>query len=124
MIAWRNKIDAESMTLIIALSDISRIQTSFPNRSINWFEKGYIKTNFLLTFSAINRLPYRKTDNSFLLYSWGDNLKDDGGEIARDKKGKSIRFADTGDGYSGLSKRLIQNFSILLAVCYACPEQA
>jgi hypothetical protein len=96
IIAFRNKIDAESTTLIIALARYKQDTGTFPESLDKLVEKGYIKQVPVDPFSD-KPIAYRKTDNSFLLYSWGSNLKDDGGEIARDKKGKPIRFADTGD---------------------------
>lgn len=96
IVAWRNKIDAESTTLIIALVRYKQDTVAYPESLDKLAEKGYIKQIPIDPFSD-KPITYRKTDDNFLLYSWGDNLKDDGGEIARDKKGKPIRFADTGD---------------------------
>ena len=42
-------------------------------------------------------LTYKKTEDGFLLYSWGENLKDDDGEVVRNEKGKIKQFAETGD---------------------------
>ncbi len=39
---------------------------------------------------------YRRTEDFFLLYSFGANLKDDGGEVARDEKGKIKKWANEG----------------------------
>ena len=95
-IAFRNKIDAESTTLIIAIIRYKQDIGAFPESLDKLAEQGYIKQVPVDPFSD-KPITYRKTDNSFLLYSWGDNLKDDDGQIARDEKGKPIRFADTGD---------------------------
>ena len=93
---WRNKIDAESTTLIIALVRYKQDTGAFPESLDKLIEQGYIKQIPVDPFSD-NPIAYRKTDNSFLLYSWGENLKDDGGQVARDKKGKPKKFTDTGD---------------------------
>lgn len=42
-------------------------------------------------------LVYKKTDDGFLLYSFGLNFIDDGGELGKDKKGKVRLWADNGD---------------------------
>jgi hypothetical protein len=96
MIGWRNKIDAESTPLIIALVRYKQDTGAFPESLDKLVEQGYIKQIPVDPFSD-KPLAYRKTDNNFLLYGWGDNLKDDGGQVARDEKGKPIKFADTGD---------------------------
>ena len=96
MIAWRNKIDVESTPLIIALVRYKQDTGAFPESLDKLVEQGYIKQIPIDPFSD-KPIAYRKTDNNFLLYGWGDNLKDDGGQVARDKKGKPIKFADTGD---------------------------
>jgi hypothetical protein len=96
IIPFRNKIDAESTPLIIALVRYRQDTGAFPESLDKLVEQGYIKQIAVDPFSD-NPIAYRKTDNNFLLYGWGDNLKDDGGQVARDKNGKPIRFADTGD---------------------------
>ena len=95
-ISWRNKIDAESTTLVIALVRYKQDIGAFPESLDKLVEQGYIKQVPVDPFSD-KPITYRKTDNNFLLYSWGDNLKDDDGQIALDEKGKPKRFADTGD---------------------------
>jgi hypothetical protein len=42
-------------------------------------------------------LTYKKTEDEFLLYSWGSNLKDDGGKVLRNENGYIQRFAEEGD---------------------------
>jgi hypothetical protein len=96
IVAFRNKIDAESTPLIIALARYKQDTGAYPESLDKLAEQGYIKQVPVDPFSD-KPITYRKTDDSFLLYSWGSNLKDDDGQIARDKKGKPIRFADTGD---------------------------
>ncbi len=96
IITFRNKIDAESTPLIIALVRYSQDTGSYTESLDKLVEQGYIKQIPVDPFSD-KPIAYRKTDDSFLLYSWGSNLKDDDGQIARDKKGKPMRFADEGD---------------------------
>ena len=96
MIAWRNKIDAESTPLIIALIRYKQDTGAFPESLDKLAKQGYIKQVPVDPFSD-KPLAYRKTDNSFILYSWGENLKDDDGQVARDKKGKIIQWAPESD---------------------------
>ena len=96
MIAWRNKIDVESTPLIIALVRYKQDTGAFPESLDKLVEQGYIKQVPVDPFSD-KPLAYRKTDNSFILYSWGENLKDDDGQVARDKKGKIIQWAPESD---------------------------
>ena len=96
MIGWRNKIDAESTPLIIAIIRYKQDTGAFPESLDKLVEKGYIKHVPVDPFSD-KPLAYRKTDNSFLLYSWGENLKDDDGQVTRDKKGKIIQWTPEGD---------------------------
>ncbi len=42
-------------------------------------------------------LVYRKTDDSFTIYSVGTNFTDDNGEVAKDDKGRPRKYADQGD---------------------------
>ena len=96
MIAWRNKIDVESTPLIIALVRYKQDTGAFPESLDKLVKQGYIKQVPVDPFSD-KPIAYRKTDDNFLLYSWGENLKDDGGQVARDEKDKPKKFADTGD---------------------------
>jgi dsDNA-binding SOS-regulon protein len=96
LIGFRNKIDAESTPLIIALVRYKQDTGGYPASLDKLVEKGYIKQVPVDPFSD-KPIAYRKTDNDFLLYSWGENLKNDDGQIAHDEKGKSKKFADEGD---------------------------
>jgi hypothetical protein len=96
IIAFRNKIDAESTPLIIALIRYKQDTGNYPESLDKLTVQGYIKQVPVDPFSD-KPITYRKTDNSFILYSWGSNLKDDDGRIAHDEKGKPKRFADEGD---------------------------
>jgi hypothetical protein len=96
IIGFRNKIDAESTPLIIALVRYRQDTGAFPESLDKLVEQGYIKQVPVDPFSD-KPITYRKTDGNFLLYSWGSNLKDDGGQIARDENGKAKTFCDEGD---------------------------
>jgi len=40
---------------------------------------------------------YKRTDDGFTLYSFGENLIDDGGKVFRDDKGRAKVWWDEGD---------------------------
>jgi hypothetical protein len=72
-------------------------------------DKGQLHENLeqLVTAGYLKKLPidpfsdkpfaYKKTGDNFLLYSIGSNFTDDGGEVARDDKGKAKKYAGQGD---------------------------
>jgi len=72
-------------------------------------DKGQLPENLeqLVTTGYLKKLPidpfgdkpfvYKRTGDNFLLYSIGSNFTDDGGEIARDNKGKAKKYTDEGD---------------------------
>ena len=58
----------------------------------------YKECHWKLFFKLSDKpLVYKKTDDGFILYSIGEDFKDDGGQIARDDEGKIKRYADEGD---------------------------
>jgi len=72
-------------------------------------EKGHYPADLgeLVKAALLPRLPqdpfgagplvYRKTADGFLLYSWGKNLKDDGGRLGTSSDGRSRMWANNGD---------------------------
>jgi len=92
IIAWRNKIDAECTPVTIALVRYKQDTGSYPESLDKLVDRGYIKQVPIDPFSG-GPLSYKKTEEGPLLYSWGENLTDDGGQVARDKKGK-VRIWD------------------------------
>jgi hypothetical protein len=96
IIAWRNKIDAECTPVTIALVRYKQDTDSYPDTLDKLVDRGYIRQIPIDPFSR-GPLSYKKTEEGPLLYSWGENLTDDGGQVARDKKGKVKKFADEGD---------------------------
>ncbi len=95
IIAWRNKIDAESTLVILALVRYKQDNGNYTETLDNLVETGYINKIPIDPFSD-KPIAYRKTDGDFLLYSWGKNLTDDRGQVEHDKNGK-VRFGNEGD---------------------------
>jgi hypothetical protein len=97
-VSWRFRIDAESTLVIIALVRYKQDIGNYPKTLDELVKGGYIEQVPTDPFSVSGKpLIYRRTDNDFLLYSFGSNFQDDGGQVVRDEKGKTKRFADEGD---------------------------
>jgi len=96
-LSYRNKTDVEATLVIIAILRYNQDVGDYPENLEQLVTAGYIKEIPLDSFSDNKPLVYKKTDDNFLLYSFGENLKDDGGEIALDDKGKAKKWADEGD---------------------------
>jgi hypothetical protein len=95
-IAWRTKTQREATLTILACLRFQKEKGKFPDNLEELVQTGYLTKLPVDPFSN-GPLTYKKTADGFILYSWGSNLKDDGGQVIRDEKGKSQKFADTGD---------------------------
>jgi hypothetical protein len=94
--AWRAKTQREATLTILATFRFQKEKGKFPDTLDELVQTGYLTKLPQDPFSP-GPLTYKKTADGFLLYGWGENLKDDTGLVARDEKGKPERFADTGD---------------------------
>jgi hypothetical protein len=83
-IGYRNKVDVEAFITIIALQRFKNDKASYPKTLNELTAAGYLKQLPIDPFSD-KPLVYKRTDDGFLLYSFGRNLKDDGGR-AGDKQ--------------------------------------
>ena len=95
-ISYRNKTDVEATLVIIAILRYKEDTGDYPENLVELVTAGYLKKLSIDSFSD-KPLVYKKTDDNFLLYSFGENLKDDGGEVVRDDKGKVKKWAAEGD---------------------------
>jgi hypothetical protein len=95
-ITYRNKIGVEATLPVIAILRYKHDTGSCPGKLQELVTAGYLKGLPIDPFSD-RTLVYRRTDDEFLLYSVGLNLKDDGGEVVRDKRGGIEIWADEGD---------------------------
>ncbi len=95
-IAWQYKVDADSTLVAIALVRYNQDTGAYPETLDKLVDGEYIKQIPIDPFGG-GPLSYKKTADGCMLYSWGENLTDDGGQVARDEKGKVKRFADEGD---------------------------
>jgi hypothetical protein len=95
-IAWRLKTHREATLAILAALRFQKENGKYPNTLDELVKTGYLTKLPDDPFSN-GPLTYKKTADGFLLYSWGSNLKDDGGQAIRDKKGRTNLFSDEGD---------------------------
>jgi hypothetical protein len=77
-IGHRNKVDVEAFITIVALQRFKNDKASYPKSLNELNAAGYLRELPIDPFSD-KPLVYKKTDDGFLLYSFGRNLKDDGG---------------------------------------------
>jgi len=68
----------------------------YPENLAELVTTSYLKEISIDSFSD-KPLVYKKTDDNFLLYSFGENLRDDGGEIVQNNNGSIIVWLDEGD---------------------------
>jgi hypothetical protein len=95
-IGHRHRTNVEATVAILALLRHKADKGSFPNDLKQLVSTGYLRQ---LPFDVYSDKPlvYKKTDDSCILYSFGPNLEDDGGEIAVDNKGRPKKWAPEGD---------------------------
>jgi len=96
IIGYRNKADAEAtLTLIVILRHKEKVG-KFPESLDELVEAGLLKALPTDPFSD-KPLVYRRTDDGFTLYSFGENLVDDGGKMFVNDKGRARVWTDEGD---------------------------
>jgi hypothetical protein len=93
---YANKGGIEAALTIIAILRYNQDTASFPENLEQLITAGFLKKLPMDPYSD-KLLVYKKTDNSFLLYSVGSDFTDDGGRVVRDKKGRVKKWADEGD---------------------------
>lgn len=93
---WRTKThELATLTIVAVLRHLA--ERGGPPESLEQLvQAGYLDSVPNDPFGA-GPLSYRKMNGSFLLYSWGDNLTDDGGVQGLGQDGKPRMFADNGD---------------------------
>jgi hypothetical protein len=84
----RNRTDVEATVTILALQRYKADKGSFPDDLQQLVTAGYLRQLPLDVYSD-KPLVYRKTDESFILYSFGEDFKDDGGKPRIDSGGRS-----------------------------------
>lgn len=93
---WRLKTHESGVITLLAIQRYFRANGRSPDDLDQVVEQGFLQQPPKDPFGQ-GPLTYSKTDKGFLLYSWGTNLKDDGGQWGTDSQGKPRMWADNGD---------------------------
>ena len=81
---------------MLALARFEKDKGKYPENLRAVVETGYLEQLPIDPYSD-GTLVYKRTDDGFLLYSFGTNLKDDGGKLGLGRNGKPRMWADNGD---------------------------
>ena len=95
-ICWRVKTHRIAVLTMLALARYEKEKSEYPESLDVLVELGYLKETPNDPYSD-SSLVYKKTDESFILYSFGENLSDDGGRVARRDDGRIKPWASEGD---------------------------
>ncbi len=81
-LAWRLRTNKEALITTVAVLRYHKQTNQYPNNLEELLNKGFIDR---MPFDAFRNGPltYRKTDTSFILYSFGEDFDDDGGTPSR-----------------------------------------
>ena len=95
-LAWRMKTGELATQTIVAILRYRAERDSYPATLDELVQAGYLDALPDDPFGA-GPLSYRRTDDGFLLYSWGENGRDDGGQQGTDHQGKPRMWSYDGD---------------------------
>jgi hypothetical protein len=95
-IGHRHRTNVEATVTILALHRYKADKDSFPDDLQELISAGYLRQLPIDVYSG-KPLVYRKTDESFILYSIGENFEDDGGKPDPNRKGRPRLWDDEGD---------------------------
>ncbi len=93
---WRVKTMRLGLLTVLALARFEKEKGRYPENLSRLVELGYLKEMPNDPYSD-GPLVYKKTDDSFILYSLGENLSDDGGRVAHLDDGRIKKWASEGD---------------------------
>ena len=95
-IVHRHKVNVEATPAIITILRYYRDTGDYPKDMEQLISGGYLRQLPLDVYSD-KPLVYRKTGDSFILYSVGENFEDDGGKLGTDRKGRPRMWDQDGD---------------------------
>jgi len=95
-ISHLTKAEVEVTLTIIAILRYRQDTSDYPQNLQELVAAGYLKKIPLDPFSD-RPLIYKKTDEDFILYSFGYDFDDDGGQVYRDGEGRVRPWGDEGD---------------------------
>jgi len=94
--AWRMKTGRQALLTVLAVMRYEKEKGQYPASLDELVEAGYLKELPMDPYSD-GPLIYRRTNGGFLLYSFGMDLKDDGGKLGLGSRGTPRMWADNGD---------------------------
>ncbi|MCD6175946.1 MAG: hypothetical protein J7K65_09310, partial [Planctomycetes bacterium] len=95
-ISWRVQTGQAGLIGTLSILRFEKENERLPHNWDELLEKGYLKTIPMDPYSDAP-LVYKKTEDSFTLYSIGLNFTDDGGTPGTDKNGKKRQWGEHGD---------------------------
>jgi hypothetical protein len=95
-IAWRLKTHRAALLALLAIMRYQKNEGQYPEDLNELVSSGYLNSLPMDPFSG-RPLVYRKAEEGFILYSIGQDLKDDGGRLGLGSDGKPRMWADEGD---------------------------
>ena len=95
-ITWRMRTGREALLTVLAVMRFEKEKGRYPASLDELVKAGYLKKLPMDPYSD-GPLVYRRTESGFLLYSFGRNLKDDGGELGLSSRGTPRMWMDNGD---------------------------
>jgi hypothetical protein len=96
-LSYRYKTAVEATLMIIAILRYNQDTGDYPENLEQLVTAGFLKEIPLDSFSDNKPLVYKKTEDSFVLYSVGMNYTDDSGQVVRNAQGKVKNWALEGD---------------------------
>ncbi|MCH7559510.1 MAG: hypothetical protein IIB56_18940 [Planctomycetes bacterium] len=93
---WRMKTGRQALLTVLAIMRYEKEKGQYPASLDELVEAGYLKKLPMDPYSD-GPLVYKRTDEGFLLYSFGIDLKDDGGKLGLGSQGTPRMWADNGD---------------------------
>jgi len=93
---WRVKTGEAATLAVVAILRYKGEKGHYPADLAEVVEAGLLPNVPQDPFGA-GALTYRKTADGFLLYSWGENGKDDGGRLGTTSDGRPRMWANNGD---------------------------
>jgi len=95
-LGYRSRALHQATITVLALQRWRAQKKHYPQNLTELKEAGFLKQAPIDPYSD-KPLVYKKTDDGFVLYSLGQDFKDDGGNLNRDGRGKLGRWPDEGD---------------------------
>ena len=96
-LSYRWRSDLEATLVIVAILRYNQDTEHYPENLQQLVSAGFLKKLPMDAYSDNKPLVYKKTEDSFLLYSVGLNFTDDDGRVIRNSQGKVVIWDIEGD---------------------------